>query len=119
MVGAGQALITGHNLKMGAVKRLIAFTVDPQTSSMNCDVIVTPPSNIALPITIEPIDGKYNISFMPTEVGRHNISVLLDGEPIKGSPFACNIYDVTKVRLSIYYLFIKEVLKDMYFNMRI
>ena len=99
MVGAGQALVTGHNLKMGAVKRLISFTVDPQAASMNCDVIVTPPSNIALPITIEPIDGKYNISFMPMEVGRHNISILLDGEPIKGSPFACNIYDVTKVRL--------------------
>ncbi|XP_051156361.1 filamin-A [Leptopilina boulardi] len=100
VVGAGQALITGHNLKLGAVKRLISFNVDPQMASLNCDVIVTPPSNIALPITIEPIDGKYNISFMPTEVGRHNISILLDGEPIKGSPFACNIYDVTKVHVS-------------------
>ncbi|XP_043473409.1 filamin-A isoform X2 [Leptopilina heterotoma] len=100
VVGAGQTLITGHNLKLGAVKRLISFNVDPQTASMNCDVIVTPPSNIALPITIEPIDGKYNISFTPTEVGRHNISILLDGEPIKGSPFACNIYDVTKVHVS-------------------
>lgn len=97
VIGAGQATISGHNLKMGAVKRLMSFTVDPQTPSMNCDVIATPPSGIALPITIEPIDGKYNVSFVPTEVGRHNISVLVDGEAIKGSPFACNIYDVTKV----------------------
>lgn len=97
VVGAGQAAITGHNLKMGAVKRLVSFTVDPQTPSTNCDVIATPPSGIALPITIEPVDGKYNVSFVPTEVGRHNISVLIDGESIKGSPFACNIYDVTKV----------------------
>ncbi|XP_015587386.1 filamin-A isoform X2 [Cephus cinctus] len=100
VVGAGQAVISGHNLKMGAVKQLTSFTVDPQAPSTNCDVIVTPPSNIALPITIEPIDGKYNISFTPNEVGRHNISVLVDGEPIKGSPFACNIYDVTKVHVS-------------------
>jgi len=82
---------------MSAVKRLISFTVDPQIPSTNCDVIATPPSGIALPITIEPIDGKYNVSFVPTEVGRHNISVLVDGESIKGSPFPCNIYDVTKV----------------------
>ncbi|KMQ96133.1 filamin-a-like isoform x1 protein, partial [Lasius niger] len=100
VVGAGQAAITGHNLKMGAVKRLVSFTVDPQTPSTNCDVIATPPSGIALPITIEPVDGKYNVSFVPTEVGRHNISVLIDGESIKGSPFACNIYDVTKVHVS-------------------
>ncbi|XP_050456276.1 filamin-A isoform X1 [Cataglyphis hispanica] len=100
VVGAGQAIISGHNLKMGAVKRLMSFTVDPQTPSTNCDVIATPPSGIALPITIEPIDGKYNVSFVPTEVGRHNISILIDGESIKGSPFACNIYDVTKVHVS-------------------
>ncbi|EGI61903.1 Filamin-A [Acromyrmex echinatior] len=100
VVGVGQATISGHNLKMSAVKRLMSFTVDPQTSSTNCDVIATPPSGIALPITIEPIDSKYNVSFVPTEIGRHNISVLVDGESIKGSPFACNIYDVTKVHVS-------------------
>lgn len=97
MVGAGQAVISGHNFKMAAIKQVISFTVDPQAPSMNCDVIVTPPSGIALPITIEPVDEKYNISFSPTEVGRHNIAILVDGEHIKGSPFACNIYDVTKV----------------------
>ncbi|XP_076685371.1 filamin-type immunoglobulin domains fbug isoform X2 [Andrena cerasifolii] len=100
VIGAGQAIITGHSLKMGAVKQLMSFTVDPQASSTNCDVIVTPPSNISLPITIEPVDGKYNISFVPMEVGRHNISVLVDTEHVKGSPFACNIYDVTKVHVS-------------------
>nr|XP_012149361.1 PREDICTED: filamin-A isoform X2 [Megachile rotundata] len=100
VVGAGQAIISGHSLKMGAVKQLISFTVDPQAPLTNCDVIVTPPSNISLPITIEPVDGKYNISFVPMEVGRHNISVLVDGEHVKGSPFACNIYDVTKVHVS-------------------
>nr|XP_034189515.1 filamin-A isoform X2 [Osmia lignaria] len=100
VVGAGQAIITGHNLKMGAVKQLISFIVDPQSPLANCDVIVTPSSNISLPITIEPVEGKYNISFVPIEVGRHNISILVDGEHVKGSPFACNIYDVTKVHVS-------------------
>ncbi|OXU24388.1 hypothetical protein TSAR_010294, partial [Trichomalopsis sarcophagae] len=100
VLGAGQALISGHNLKMAAVKQPISFIVDPQASSSKCDVIVTPPSNIALPITIEPQDLKYKITFTPTEVGRHNVSVLVDGESIKGSPFACNVYDVTKIHVS-------------------
>jgi hypothetical protein len=33
-------------------------------------------------------------------LGRHSIAVILDGEPVKGSPFACNIYDVSKVKIS-------------------
>jgi hypothetical protein len=33
-------------------------------------------------------------------LGRHSIAVILDGEPVKGSPFACNIYDVSKIKIS-------------------
>jgi hypothetical protein len=33
-------------------------------------------------------------------LGRHSVAVILDGEPVKGSPFACNIYDVSKVRIT-------------------
>ncbi|XP_023314002.1 filamin-A isoform X2 [Trichogramma pretiosum] len=98
--GIGQTLISGHNLKMAPVKQPITFVVDPQAASNKCDVIVTPPSNIALPITIEPLDQKYKITFTPIEVGRHNVGILVDGEPINGSPFACNVYDVTKVHIS-------------------
>lgn len=32
--------------------------------------------------------------------GRHSVAVILDGEPVKGSPFACNIYDVSKVKIT-------------------
>ncbi|XP_014219845.1 filamin-A isoform X2 [Copidosoma floridanum] len=98
--GTGQALLTGHNLKMAPVRQPISFTLDPQAPSTKCDVIVTPPANIALPITVEPIDQKYKITFTPAEVGRHNVTVLVDSEPIKGSPFACNVYDVTKIHVS-------------------
>ena len=38
--------------------------------------------------------------FQPTEVGPHNVNVLMDGEGVGGSPFTCNIYDVTKVQVS-------------------
>jgi hypothetical protein len=33
-------------------------------------------------------------------LGRHSVAVILDGEPVKGSPFACNIYDVSKVKIT-------------------
>lgn len=97
VVGNGQILVNGHGLKMAPVKQPVSFTIDTQTSSTKCDVVVTPPSNVALPVTIEPLEQKYKITFTPNEVGRHNVSIMIDSEPIKGSPFACNVYDVTKV----------------------
>ena len=35
--------------------------------------------------------------FIDFAVGPHSVSVTMDGESIGGSPFICNIYDVTKV----------------------
>ena len=41
------------------------------------------------------------IKFYPTTQGPHAISVMMNGdEPVGGSPFICNIYDVSKVLVS-------------------
>jgi len=34
---------------------------------------------------------------VPFEVGPHTVSVQMNGEPVGGSPFVCNVYDVSKV----------------------
>lgn len=97
VISMDHAMISGHNLKMAPIKKPVTFTVDPKAITSKCEVSVTPPSNVNLTVTVEPKNGKYNVKFIPTEVGRHNVNVILDGEPIKGAPFACNVYDVTKV----------------------
>lgn len=63
--------------------------------------------------------GSFDVKFSPTEVGKflklsvdnltitlhlltgpHQISILMDGTPIMGSPFSCNVYDVSKVKVT-------------------
>ena len=44
--------------------------------------------------------GRYSAEFQPSEVGPHTVSVVMDGEPVGGSPFTCNIYDVGRVVVS-------------------
>lgn len=53
-----------------------------------------------LPVNLTKADGKYTANFTPNEVGRHNIDVILDKNLVKGSPFPCNVYDVSRVKIS-------------------
>ena len=53
-----------------------------------------------LPVVLTKLDGKYSASFTPDEVGRHSIDAILDKNLVKGSPFACNVYDVARVKIS-------------------
>lgn len=46
-------------------------------------------------------DSVIIVLFYPTIQGPHAISVMMNGdEPVGGSPFICNIYDVSKVLVS-------------------
>ncbi|XP_035712922.1 filamin-A isoform X3 [Folsomia candida] len=97
-----KATVTGPALKSAAVNQPASLTVDPQGADVtNCNVMVLTPSLLHLPINITgALPNKVQAGFTPTEVGPHSITVSLDGEPISGSPFNCNVYDVSKVHVS-------------------
>ncbi|KDR11639.1 Filamin-A [Zootermopsis nevadensis] len=102
VLDASQVLVSGSALKMSPLGQAAIVMVDPQMSAGDlgsCDVTVTAPSGQTIPVRITKTD-KFTAEFMPIEVGRHSVAVILDGEPVKGSPFACNIYDVSKVRIT-------------------
>ncbi|XP_063231927.1 LOW QUALITY PROTEIN: filamin-C [Bacillus rossius redtenbacheri] len=102
VLDVSQVLVSGSALKMSPVGRPAQVLVDPQGAGGDlgtCDVSVTSPSGLGVPVRVSRSD-KFTAEFLPTEVGRHSVSVLLDGEPVKGSPFACNIYDISKVRVT-------------------
>jgi filamin len=40
------------------------------------------------------------VSYTPTEVGPHIIKLNEDNVPVDGSPFTCNVYDVSKIQLA-------------------
>ncbi|KAJ8873544.1 hypothetical protein PR048_024362 [Dryococelus australis] len=102
VVDVSQVLVSGSALKMSPVGRPAQVVVDPQGAGGDlgtCDISVTSPSGLGVPVRVSRSD-KFLAEFLPTEVGRHSVSVLLDGEPVKGSPFPCNIYDISKVRVT-------------------
>lgn len=38
--------------------------------------------------------------FTPENVGRHSVAILIADQHVIGSPFSCNVYDVSKVIVS-------------------
>ena len=76
----------------------VDFYVLPMLSS-TAQVCVVSTSGQELPVQLEPLDGgsKFRADFVPFEVGPHTVSVQMNGEPVGGSPFVCNVYDVSKV----------------------
>ncbi|XP_049948482.1 filamin-A [Schistocerca serialis cubense] len=102
ILDSSQILVSGSALKMSPLGRSAVLIVDPQLPAADlgtCDVTIASPSGQTTTARVTKTD-KFIAEFTPLEVGRHSVSVMLDGEPVRGSPFACNIYDVSKVKIS-------------------
>ena len=62
---------------------------------------MTSPSGVNLPVqVIGEFPQNVSAEYQPSEVGPHSVSVLLDGQAVHGSPFTCNVYDVSRVLVS-------------------
>nr|CAD7395119.1 unnamed protein product [Timema cristinae] len=102
VVDVSQVVVSGSALKMspvGHLAQLVIGTGGALELSTQCEVVVTSPSGLSVPARVTRKD-KISAEFTPSEVGRHTVAVMLDGEPVKGSPFPCNIYDISKVKVS-------------------
>ncbi|KAG7158756.1 Filamin-A-like 5 [Homarus americanus] len=99
---SSQVVISGAGLKMSSLARPAVITVDPRSADVtDCVVQVTSPSGAHVPIKLSgELPNKVTAEFQPLEVGPHTINVIMDGESVGGSPFTCNIYDVTKVQVT-------------------
>ena len=84
---------------MSSLSRPATFTIDPRGAEVGeCVIQVQSTSGVKVPVLVEgELPKKLTAKFQPTEVGPHSVNVLVDGEPVSGSPFTCNIYDVTRV----------------------
>lgn len=60
------------------------------------------PSDHVIKARVTPIPGKHLLKaeFVPREVGPHCIQATIGDIEIQGSPFACDVYDITRVALS-------------------
>jgi hypothetical protein len=71
---------------------------DPYLSPVNVSIQITgpEPNFESLPFTFSAIEnGKFSFSFQPLEGGVHEIAIVLDGSPLRGSPFRPNFVNST------------------------
>lgn len=98
-VSLTKASASGEALRQAAINcdnifELDGFdTVEPQ-------VYVTSPSGENVPCRLSLRDDVYIATFRPGTVGRHLISATANDQHIQGSPFSCNVFDVSRVSIS-------------------
>lgn len=112
-----QSVLSGQALKMASISKKVEFTIENKNDVKECKVFVTSkrcstcaqrcqqcalfsgPSGKKLRANVAKAVGMFNISFLPLEVGPHQIVALLDGV-VLGAPVSCNVFDVSKVKVT-------------------
>lgn len=94
-----KATATGEALKQAAIKSDNVFELEG-FEGIEPQVFVTSPSGESVSCRLSLRDDIYISTFHPTSVGRHLISVTANDQHINGSPFSCNVFDVTRVSIS-------------------
>nr|NP_001261139.1 jitterbug, isoform M [Drosophila melanogaster]AGB93670.1 jitterbug, isoform M [Drosophila melanogaster] len=99
-MGLPRAMAMGECLKQAAVKMDNTFELEG-FDGVEPQIFVTSPSGDNEHCQLSQHDGgSYSASFRPTTVGRHLISVTANDQHINGSPFSCNVFDVSRVSIS-------------------
>ncbi|XP_039148276.1 filamin-A isoform X2 [Drosophila simulans] len=99
-MGLPRAMAMGECLKQAAVKMDNTFELEG-FEGVEPQIFVTSPAGDNEHCQLSQHDGgSYSASFRPTTVGRHLISVTANDQHINGSPFSCNVFDVSRVSIS-------------------
>ncbi|XP_055380209.1 filamin-A isoform X2 [Condylostylus longicornis] len=93
------AVATGESLKLASVKMDNQFEMEG-FQGIEPQVFVTSPAGDNVDCTVVQRGEKYIATFRPSVVGRHLISVTANDQHINGSPFSCNVFDVSRVSIS-------------------
>lgn len=119
---ASQSQISGiAQLKTVPVNHLVQFSIDYVGQGTNkkqtgnnldekeCIVNIVSPTNRQTKANVEMIRSKdpktgtlksaFGISFVPTDIGPHQITAMVGNELVPGCPITCNVYDVKKVEV--------------------
>lgn len=102
-VSLSKATASGEALRQAAIDADNVFELDGFDGGAEPpQVFITAPTGDAVPCRLAQRDDVYICSFRPTAVGRHLIAVTATGEQqhIAGSPFSCNVFDVSRVSIS-------------------
>ncbi|XP_078614623.1 filamin-A-like isoform X5 [Branchiostoma floridae x Branchiostoma japonicum] len=99
VVDQGAITVLGDGLGRVPVDQPANFTVDAtRAGDAELKVDVLGPSRRRVPCSISG-RGKYDVEYVPTEVGPHTIDVTFAGDTIPGSPFGSYAYDANRVKV--------------------
>lgn len=93
-----QTLAAGVPLRMAAIGKTIEFNIENKNNVTDCRSIVSCPSGKKIKPSISHAGSFFTLAFTPVEVGPHQVSILMNGSPMP--PVGCNVYDVSKVRVT-------------------
>ncbi|CAB3401181.1 unnamed protein product [Caenorhabditis bovis] len=84
-----------------SVGSIVEVVINAHGDAVSGDVYVeaVSPTGSINPCTVRQHDNSYMATFTPHEVGLWRIGILYDGEHIKGSPFACQVFDACLVNV--------------------
>lgn len=91
--------ISGTGIELAAVGLPAEIKLEGVTGA-EPQVIVTSPTGKIVPNTITNKGETLVAHFNPDTVGRHSVAILINDQHVIGSPFSCNVYDVSKVIVS-------------------
>ena len=102
IIDSQQLVVGGSGVKMCPVGLPAPITITSSAGNCSdCLVKVHSPGGEVLPLHALPSSRtKLEVEYTPVEVGAHHVHVVLDGQPVLGSPFTCNVYDVGRVIVS-------------------
>ena len=99
IIDSQQLVVGGPGVKMCPVGHPAGINITSSAGNCSdCLIKVHSPGGEVLPLHDLPSSRtKLEVEYTPVEVGAHHVHVVLDGQPVLGSPFTCNVYDVGRV----------------------
>ncbi|XP_059143816.1 filamin-B-like, partial [Physella acuta] len=92
--------LSGDGLRSAKVFKESGLTLEHQgLDERDMDVQIIAPSGNTVPARLINHGSNLRMNFTPLEVGPHKIHVNVGDSPINGSPFTCNVYDPSAVRI--------------------
>lgn len=98
-ISAMKAMASGEVLRQAPVNVDNVFELEG-FDGIEPQIYITSPAGDNIPFKLTLREDVWLVSFKPMIVGRHLISVSSGEQHISGSPFSCNVFDVTRVAIS-------------------
>lgn len=94
-------IIYGEGLKSSSPNEKTVFYIETDGIPANeFDIVVTDPNRSPLPVKCyQQKNGSLLVEWIPKKIGPHKIEVFHSEKPVIGSPFNCQVFNASKVKI--------------------